>query len=108
MATQTLTLELPEELVALLGSPEAATARAKEALVLELLRQGTISQGKAAHLLGIDRWAILDLIAEHQIPSGPANADEMRRELADMAAFANATENEKADAALSRDSDRAR
>jgi hypothetical protein len=33
MATRSLELELPDELIALLGSPEAAAAKAKEALV---------------------------------------------------------------------------
>jgi predicted HTH domain antitoxin len=84
---QPRTLELPEDLVALFASPEEAAARAKEALVLELLRQGRISQGKAAHLLGITRWAMLDLMAVHQVPSGPADAEEMRRELEELDRF---------------------
>ena len=59
MATQTLTIELPEELLAMLGSPEAAASKAKETLVLELLREARISQGQAARLLGVTRWDIL-------------------------------------------------
>ena len=55
METQTLTVEVPEELIVLLGSPEAAAARAKQAFVLDLLREARISQGKAADLLGITR-----------------------------------------------------
>jgi hypothetical protein len=82
MATQTLTLEVPEELVALLGSPEAAAAKAKESLVLGLLREARISQGQAANLLGITRWDILDLMAQHDILSGPVTAEEVRREMA--------------------------
>jgi predicted HTH domain antitoxin len=87
MKTRMLTLQLPEELVALLGSPEAAAARAKEALVLELLREARISQGKAAQLLGITRWEILDLMAQHQIPSGAETAEEMRQEVEEMRRF---------------------
>jgi predicted HTH domain antitoxin len=80
-------VELPEELVALLGSPEAVAAKAKEALVLELLREARISQGKAARLLGISRWEILDLIARHRISSGPETAEEMRQEVADLHSY---------------------
>jgi predicted HTH domain antitoxin len=80
MATFTLTLELPEDLIKLIGSPEASAAMAKEALVLELLRAARISQGKAAELLGITRWDILDLMAQHQIPLGPETVEELRRE----------------------------
>lgn len=87
MATRTLSLEFPEELVALLGSPEDVAAQAKEALVLELLRQGRISQGKAAALLGVDRWAMLDLMSRHRILSGPVDAADVRRELADLERF---------------------
>ena len=90
MATCTLTLELPEDLVALLGSPEAAAARAKEALVLDLLREARISQGKAAHLLNISRWDILDLMARHQIPSGPETAAEVRQEITEARRFLSA------------------
>jgi hypothetical protein len=84
MATLTLSLELPENLIALLGSPEAAAAKAKEALVLQLLREAEISQGQAAELLGLTRWDILDLMAQHAIPSGPATAEEMEEEVADL------------------------
>ncbi len=83
----TITFELPEDVIALLGSPEAAAAEAREALVLALLRDARISQGKAARLLGITRWDILDLMARYQIPSGPATAEEMEQEIRDLRRF---------------------
>ena len=82
MATLTLSFEVPENLIALLGSPEAAAAKAKEALVLQLLREAEISQGQAAELLGITRWDILDLMAQHDILSGPETPEEVREEIA--------------------------
>jgi predicted HTH domain antitoxin len=81
MATRTLSLEVAEELVELLGSPEATAAKAKQALVLELLREARISQGRAARLLGISRWDMLELMAEHAIESGPETAEEMREDI---------------------------
>jgi predicted HTH domain antitoxin len=81
MATRTLTLELPDELLALLGSPETVAAKVQQALVLDLLRRAEISQGKAAELLGITRWDILDLMALHEIPSGPETAEELQQEV---------------------------
>ena len=83
MATQTLTVELPEELLDLLGTPEAAAAKARDALVIELLRDATISQGQAARLLGVSRWDLLDLMARYGVPSGPETAEDMRREIED-------------------------
>ena len=81
MATRTLTLEVPEELITLLGSPEAAAAKAKETLVLGLLREARITQGQAGDMLGITRWDVLDLMAKHDIPSGPDTAEEMDEEI---------------------------
>ena len=48
MATHTLAVEVPDELLRLLGSPEAAAVKAREALVMELLRESALSQGQAA------------------------------------------------------------
>lgn len=81
MAKQTITLELPEELVKLLGSTDVARDKAWKALVLHLLREGEISQGKAAELLGITRYEMLGLLVKYQIPSGPLTAEEVREEI---------------------------
>ena len=42
----------------------AATKKAKAAFVLELLRQGDISAGKAAELLNVSRWKLSELMAD--------------------------------------------
>lgn len=84
MATRTFPFELPEELVELLGSPQAVAEKAKESLVLELLREERISQGQAARLLSVSRWEIIDLMGQYRIPSGPETAEDVRRELDDI------------------------
>lgn len=81
MATRMFPVELPEEIVELLGSSQAVAAKAREALVLELLREERISQGQAAHLLSVTRWEILDLMGQYRIPSGPETAEDVRREI---------------------------
>ncbi len=81
MTQRTLIVELPEAVVALLGTPEEAAAKARTALILQMLREAQISQGKAAELLGISRWDILDIMAAQHIESGPETAEEMRKEL---------------------------
>lgn len=87
MANRTLTLELPEELVSLLGTPEEVAVKATELLVLELLREARISQGTAARLLGVTRGRMLDLMAAHQIPSGAESVEEQREEVHDLRRF---------------------
>ena len=49
------TLELPDEVAGQLPDKELA-AKAKEALVMELLEEHQVSQGKAAEILGISRY----------------------------------------------------
>ena len=62
-------------------SEEQATRAAREALVLDLLQRGKISQGKAAELLGLDRWELLELVAEHGLPLFPQTPDELRSDM---------------------------
>jgi predicted HTH domain antitoxin len=88
MGTRTLSVEVPDELVALLGTPEAAAVRAREALVLDLLRRAKVSQDKAAELLGVSRWDLLELMVEHRVESGPETGEEMAREIEDMRRWA--------------------
>jgi predicted HTH domain antitoxin len=78
---RTITIELPDDLVAALDSLDGIEDRAWKALVLDLLRDGHISQGKAAHLLGVTRYDILDLMASHYIPLGPRTPEEVDQEI---------------------------
>ncbi len=91
MGNRVLSLELPEEIVALLGSPAAAATKAKEALVIELLREARIGQAMAAELLGLTRAEVLDLRVQHRIPSGPETVvEEASREIEEMRRFFDA------------------
>lgn len=82
MATVTVPLTVSEELVSFIGSVDELADRAREALVLDLLRDVKISQGKAAELLGISRWDIMQLAAQRSIPFGPQSIEEIDRDLA--------------------------
>ena len=75
-------VELPEEVAALLGgTAEAASDEARRAIVLDLLRQGKLSQGSAARVLGLTRHDVIDLMAAHDVPSGPSSAAELRHDI---------------------------
>lgn len=86
-ANRLVTLELPEDLVARLGSPEEAATTAKEALVLQLLRETRLSQGAAARLLGFARWELLERMARHEVASDPESAEEGRQETEEARRF---------------------
>ncbi len=88
MARQTIPVELPEELIERLGTPEQVSERARSALILDMLREAQIGQGKAAELLGVTRYDILDLMARHGIESGPETPDEIETEFAGLRDYA--------------------
>lgn len=69
-------VELPEEL-----KDEEVLKKGREAIVMELLRKGEISQGKAAELLEIDRHALFDLIDKYDIPAIDMTEEELEEEL---------------------------
>lgn len=73
-------LELPEEVVAALQDEDVA-AKAREALVMELLREHRISQGKAAEILEITRSELFTLMAKYQVPVVDLSPEELRSEL---------------------------
>ena len=59
-----------------------AEYKAKEAFVLEILRQGDISAGKAAKLLNISRWDLSELMSAAGIsPFAEQTAEELATEV---------------------------
>lgn len=59
-----------------------AERKAKEAFVLELLRHGDISAGRAAKLLDISRWDLSDLMSAAGIsPFAELNAEDLNAEV---------------------------
>ncbi|MCS6903484.1 MAG: UPF0175 family protein [Candidatus Bipolaricaulota bacterium] len=82
MALKRVEVELPEELWKLAGiPPKDASAKFQEMVVMELLRQGKLSHGKAAEILKIDRWRLMDLMAAYQVPVSTLTSAELAAEL---------------------------
>ena len=79
--TTSITIELPEQLVELVGSPERTADLARRALIFLLLREGRLSHGQAAEMLGLSMWDLLPLAAEAGVPMGPQTAEELREEV---------------------------
>jgi len=75
-----LELELPDELLGTWREQDLVV-KAKEALVMELLREHQISQGKAAYLLGMSRDCLFSLMAKYQIPFIDLTEAELDEEL---------------------------
>jgi len=73
-----LVLEFPEGVQEKDLQDDDVLLKAKEAAVMELLRKGKISQGKAAELLDINRHDLLELMAMHNIPVFEATPEELK------------------------------
>lgn len=69
----------------LLAHKAEAERKAREAFVLELLRQGDISAGRAARMLDIDRWQLSELMFAHQVSpfDETMTKEDLLREVAD-------------------------
>ena len=75
------TVELPPELIELLGSEEEAKREAKVAVVLDLVRRGRVSRARAAELLGLTLWDLPALLAEYKIPWFEYSPEDLARDL---------------------------
>ena len=76
-----LTVEVPREVVVLTGREEKDLPRAlKQLLAAELVRQGSLTYGKAAELLDIGQAEFISFLAEHKISIFQFAPDELRRE----------------------------
>lgn len=92
MATTTLPVELPDEIITMLeGSDHDAASSVREVVIMDLLRRQQISQGKAAHVLGVDRWTIFDLMTKYDVPAAPLTAEEADRDIASARSASQST-----------------
>lgn len=68
----TVTIDVPDDLLALLGQSRLATRpqadRITLALAIQLCQEGVISVGKAAELAGESRWDFEQLLVEMGLP----------------------------------------
>lgn len=62
-----------------------AERKAQEAFILSLLKQGDVSAGRAAELLGVDRWHLSELMSAHGISpfDETVTREELEREVTD-------------------------
>ena len=73
-------LELPDEVFTGLDVKEME-AKAREALVMEFLREHRLSQGKAADILGVDRHVLFDLMSRYHVPVIGLTGEDLTQEL---------------------------
>jgi predicted HTH domain antitoxin len=87
--SQTLTqsIEVPQLLVNAWKPKKTAQKKIVEAAVLELVREGQLSSGKAAEVLGMSRRDVLDLMSERGVPLANFSPQELARQIKDTRAL---------------------
>ena len=76
-----ITLEVPEEALAVIGKDPAQFAReVYETAVVKWYDQGRITSGKGAELLGISRTAFLELLFRHKVSPFQYTPEELAAE----------------------------
>lgn len=83
MDTLVVNLNLPRDLLGALEISETQLpVRLKELIALELFREGRISSGKGAELLGISKWEFIRLLAQHHINYFTESTEELETDVA--------------------------
>lgn len=83
MSTLTVELELPRDLLGALEVPQMQMeARLRELIALELFREGRISSGKGAELLGVSKPAFVQLLSQHNSNYFTESPEELGPEVA--------------------------
>lgn len=77
----TLTIELPDSVLAPRESPDEFARAMRLAAALHWYDRGLISQEKAAAIAGLSRTDFLDALARAEIPAVQVDIDELREEL---------------------------
>jgi predicted HTH domain antitoxin len=88
MRDLTVSLSLPRDLLGALDIPEKQLAsQVLELVALELFRQGRISTGKGAELLGISKLDFTQILSRYQIPYFTETPTELESEIAAVEAL---------------------
>ena len=81
----TIALELPRDLVGALDIPQTRLeAHMRELIALELFREGRISSGKGAEILGISKLGFIQRLARHDIPYFTESPEELAADMANL------------------------
>ncbi|MGB8643783.1 MAG: UPF0175 family protein [Anaerolineae bacterium] len=82
METFKVQVELPRDLLLALNiSTEEAERKTREWVAFELFREGQISAGKSAEILGITKGQFISLLAQRGIPYLDLTAEELKHDL---------------------------
>ena len=74
----TIALDLPRDLLGALDIPQTQLeACMRELIALGLFREGRISSGKGAEILGVSKLEFIQRLSQHNIPYFTESAEEL-------------------------------
>ena len=80
-----ITVELPPEAVDIERRSAGELAADLRLLwIIDRVRAGRISVGKAAELAGTDRWSFMQTMGEHGVPAIAYSAEDLRKDVATL------------------------
>lgn len=81
MKSELFEIELASNVVPLIAKRKTEVPRKiKEIIAIELFREGKISSGKAAQILGIKRLQFISLLSQLNIPYFSQDKEELQKE----------------------------
>jgi predicted HTH domain antitoxin len=85
MNSVNVTISLPRDLLGALDVPTVNVERhLRELIAFELVREGRISTGKGAEMLGVSKWAFIQLLAQRGIDYFTETPDELADQVGDL------------------------
>ena len=81
------TVELEDDVAALLESEQPLERAARETIVMDLFRRGKVSTGRACELLGLERMAFVRRANELGVPVHLTTGEDWARDLATLEAW---------------------
>lgn len=82
--SRSISIDIPNELLELLGSEDDLAKEVKQSLVLDLVRQGRISRARAADLLEINIWDLPEFLSKYRIPWFDYSEEQMEEDMATL------------------------
>jgi len=85
MNSVSVNISLPRDLLGALDVPSGKVGQhLRELIALELVREGRISTGKGAEMLGISKWAFIQLLAQRGIDYFTETPDELADQVGEL------------------------
>lgn len=82
MNTQTITINIPSDILLALNETEAELQQnIKTSLAVRLYRMEKLTIGKAAQLAGLSRFQFETMLSEHEIPISMLSIEDIREDI---------------------------